>query len=137
MKTIITERFASIGLLTLLSLVAVFHLLILVNVIPYDMVWGGRVTDITQMRRLELIALAVHCIMLAVVAIKAGRIRVHVNPKLVTGVLWLMFGLFLFNTVANLASLNAIERFVFTPLTLLLSLFTLRLALIRKKPQVT
>jgi hypothetical protein len=137
MKTIITERFASIGLLTLLSLVAVFHLLILVNVIPYDMVWGGRVTDITQMRRLELIALAMHCIMLTVVAIKTGRIRVRINPKLINGVLWLMFGLFLFNTVANLASLNAIERFVFTPLTLLLSVFTLRLASIRRKLRVS
>jgi hypothetical protein len=134
MKNIITERFAAIALLTLLSLMALFHVLILLNILPYDMVWGGRIADTTRMCRLELISLVVHLLMLTVIAIKAGMINVRVNPMLTTILLWLMFGLFLLNTLGNLMSLNAFERIVFTPLTILLSLFCLRLVMGRKRP---
>jgi hypothetical protein len=40
-----------------------------------------------------------------------------------------MFVLFAINTVGNIFSNNELERLIFTPLTLLLAVFSLRLAI--------
>jgi len=135
MKTLISERFAANGLLAVLSLVIVFHLLVLLHVIPYTIVWGGRLTSDTQMVRFELTSIAINAFMLVVVAIRAGLLRVNVPPLLINIALWLMAGLFAVNTVANLASLNEFEKLAFTPLTLLLAVFSLRLALTKHRPR--
>jgi hypothetical protein len=42
--------------------------------------------------------------------------------------LWLMFALFLLNTVGNLLSKNRYEKLIFTPITLLSAVFCLILA---------
>ncbi|RIV17971.1 hypothetical protein DYU11_30145 [Fibrisoma montanum] len=135
MKTLISERFAANGLLAVLSLVIVFHLLVLLHVIPYTIVWGGRLTSDTQMVRFELTSIAINAFMLVVVAIRAGLLRVNFLPLLINIALWLMAGLFAVNTVANLASLNEFEKLAFTPLTLLLAVFSLRLALTKHRPR--
>jgi len=46
-------------------------------------------------------------------------------------VMWIMFVLFTANTIGNLFSLNELESIIFTPITLVLALQTLRLALHR------
>ena len=129
MKTLISERLATNGLLAVLSLVIVFHLLVLLRIIPYSIVWGGRLTSDTQMVRFELTSIVINTLMLTVVAIRAGLLRIMVPALLINITLWLMAGLFTLNTVGNLASLNTVEQLVFTPLTLILAIFSLRLAL--------
>ncbi|CCH52733.1 hypothetical protein BN8_01755 [Fibrisoma limi BUZ 3] len=129
MKTLISERLATNGLLAVLSLVIIFHLLVLLRIIPYSIVWGGRLTSDTQMVRFELTSIVINALMLTVVAIRAGLLRIRVPALLINITLWLMAGLFTLNTVGNMASLNTVEQLVFTPLTLILAIFSLRLAL--------
>ena len=65
--------------------------------------------------------------MLVTVLIRSGYLNVQFNKKIITVALWIMAGLFLLNTIGNLVSTNAIEKIIFTPLTILLSIFSWRL----------
>lgn len=125
----ITAKFAAHSIITILSLVVLFHLLVVMNVIPYNLVWGGRLENKTEMLQFELVSIGVNLLMLLVVLVKAGILRVALPPKLLTLALWLMFALFVLNTAGNLLSVNQWEKILFTPLTLVLALLCLRLAL--------
>ncbi|GAA4362879.1 hypothetical protein GCM10023185_31160 [Hymenobacter saemangeumensis] len=128
MKNFFTPRFAALAMLFILALVVLFHLLIVAGIIPYTIVWGGRLKTQEQMLRFETVSIALNLLMLAVVAVKAGLLKVRLSPAVVQAALWMMFGLFLMNTIGNLFSTNELERMVFTPLTLWLALFSLQLA---------
>lgn len=125
----ISEKRAASLVIIILSLVIVFHLLVLINIIPYNMVWGGKIEDTSRLFKLEAISIAVNLLMLVIVLMKAKIISVVKNQRVVTISLWIMAILFMINTVGNALSTNDFERFVFTPLTLVLSLLCFRLAL--------
>lgn len=131
MKKLISERFAAIALLSLLLLFLLFHFLVMLGVIPFEIVWGGRLKDRSQMLRSETVSVIINLLMLAVVGIKAKMIEVVLPQLLVRLILWIMFALFILNTLGNLFSLNQFEQLVFTPVTFLLALFSLRLAISR------
>jgi hypothetical protein len=116
------ERLALATLFTILSGVILFHVLILCGVIPYDIVWGGRLTSPAQMQRLEVVSLLLNLLMLAVVSVRAGFMGKGMPPRVTTVALWAMCGLFALNTVGNLLSQNELEQIIFTPLTAVLSL---------------
>ncbi len=129
----ISKTLATRGLLTILSLIIVFHLLVLTQTIPYSIVWGGRLQDSSQMVVFEVISITLNLLMIAIVCIHAGIWKVSVSQAVLKIMLWGMAILFMLNTIGNLFSLNELEKFLFTPLTLLLSIFSLRLAISRKK----
>lgn len=129
MKSFDTTRIATNGLLIILSLFIIFHLLIMLSVIPFELVWGGRLQDHSQMLSFEGISILVNLMMLAAVGVYAGILKLKVNRMIIQVTLWFMFVLFLFNTAGNALSTNELEKMLFTPLTLLLSLFSLRLAI--------
>ena len=106
MKNFITERFAINGLFTLLSLVVIFHLLIMLRIIPFKIVWGGRLEDLSEMLVFETVSVIINLIMLAVVGIKAGFLRTKINRMIIKIALWIMFVLFLINTIGNFFSNN-------------------------------
>jgi hypothetical protein len=133
MKKLISERSAAITILTLLSIFLVFHFLVMLGVIPFEIVWGGRLTDRSQMLRSETVSVIVNLIMIVVVAVKANVLKVELPQIFIKVILWLMFLLFLLNTLGNVFSLNKFEQLVFTPVTLILSLLSLRLALEKNK----
>ncbi|WP_247232893.1 hypothetical protein [Telluribacter sp. SYSU D00476] len=128
MKDLITERFALNGLLTIISLTIVFHVLVVLGVIPFEIVWGGRLQDRSQMLAFEIVSLGINLFMLAIICVRAGIVRINVHPMLTRVIFWAMFGLFLLNTVGNIFSNNSLERLIFTPLTLILSIFCFRVA---------
>lgn len=129
LKKVISQRLATLGLLTLLLLVIVFHILVLVQVIPYKIVWGGRLENDTQMIRFEGISIALNLIMLALVAIYSGYLKWEINRRWLQVGCWVMVALFSINTVGNLLAINDLERWIFTPLTFLLAVFSFRLAI--------
>jgi hypothetical protein len=128
-----TKRIATYGLLIILSLFVIFHLLILLRVIPFEMVWGGRLKNASQMLSFETVSIVINLIMLAGVGVYAGILQLKINPMVIKAGFGIMFVLFLLNTIGNLSSENEWEKMVFTPLTLLLSLFSLRLALSKEQ----
>lgn len=136
MKKIFTEHTAIYCIFITLSLIVLFHLLVLVGIIPFQIVWGGRLTNRSQMLRFESVSITVNLVMLAVVAIHAGVLKWRIKPTVIRIVLWAMCGLFLLNTLGNLLSTNTVEKLVFTPLTLLLSICCFQLAMSKKNMSV-
>lgn len=129
MKRLITEKFATNALLIIFVLVMLFHVLVLLGIIPFEMVWGGRLKSREDMIPFEITSLALNSVMLGIVLMQAGLLKVNVKPIVLKVAFWCMFVLFAMNTIGNILSTNELERVIFTPLTLLLSVFSLRLAI--------
>lgn len=133
MREFIRERFAIYGLLVILFLFLIFHILVMTEVIPFGIVMGGRLKDSDQMLRLESIALIINLAMLFIVFSRADFFKINIHPKIITIGFWIMFTVFFLNSIGNILSNNVFEKTVFTPLTILLCLFSLRLAMTGKK----
>lgn len=126
---LISEKTATYSLLFILGAVVVFHLFVLIGVVPYEIVWGGRLDTRSEMIYFETFSIVINLIMLAVVAMYADIIRVKINKTILKGALWMMFILFLINTLGNILSNDPLERAVFTPLTIILAMLSFRLAM--------
>ncbi len=128
MKKILTYRFAIKGLLIILSCIVFFHLLVISGIIPFKIVWGGRLASRQEMLVFETVSIIVNLLMIAATIIKGNYIKLTIHQVIGKGIFWAMFGLFLMNTLGNLFSKNQFELFVFTPLTFVLALFSWRVA---------
>ena len=124
----INIRFATTLMLVLLSCVVVFHLLVLLGAIPYNVVWGGRLESASQMYMFEAVSITINLAVIAIVGIKAGHIRPYISKKAVTILLWALAMLFALNTVGNVFSATVLETIVFTPLTLISAVLCYRMA---------
>lgn len=129
MNKISIKLIATYGLCTILGGIVVFHVLVIIGVVPSDIVWGGKLKDTSQMLVFESLSVFINTVMLAVVASHAGFVKWRIPRKLVRFALWAMFIIFLLNSIGNLLSENETEKMVFTPLTILLAFFSLILAL--------
>ncbi len=129
MKKHITRQLATNALLIIFILVMIFHVLVLIGIIPFEIVWGGRLKSREEMIPFEITSIVLNSVMLGIVAMQAGILKVNVKPVVLRIAFWCMFVLFAINTIGNIFSNNELERFIFTPLTLSLSVFSLRLAL--------
>ena len=58
-----------------------------------------------------------------------ATIKVKIKPIVFRVILWFMSTIFILNTFGNLLAKSSIETMIFTPITLLLSVFCLYLAL--------
>lgn len=130
MKTLISARMAGNTLLISLGLLTIFHILVLMKVVSPEIVWGGQAgnTEVSLLT-LEIVALLVTALMAVIIAakigyIQAGRFKVAVNIGI-----WIVVAYLLLNMLGNLASGVSAENFIFAPITLILALFALRLAI--------
>ena len=125
----ITERATATTLLVILGALAVFHVLMLAGALPSGIAWGGQAAGSPQtLRTLEVVGLVVTVVFAAAVAAKAGFIgsaRVRGPARIMV---WIMFGYFVLNVVGNLASASGVERAIFTPISAVVALLALRLA---------
>jgi hypothetical protein len=110
----------------------VFHLLVILKVIPYSIVWGGSLRSESAMYKYEAVALLVNALFLLVVLLESKIVTWKVRDSLLHHALWTMFGLFLINAFANLLSDNSLEKMIFTPVTILLAGFTIILLMKRR-----
>jgi hypothetical protein len=128
MNKFISLRIATNGLLIIFSLNIIFHVVVLMGFVPIDMVWGGRLTSQAELVVFEIVSITINVIMLIVVLIYAGIVKNSINRTAIKVVMWIMFLLFVANTIGNINEVSEWERYIFTPITLLLALFSLRLA---------
>jgi hypothetical protein len=126
-------KFAIKTMLILLFLVFAFHLLVLTELIPYTIVWGGKFQNITQMRRFELVSVIINPFMICVLAIKGNYISVNIPVKVINIILWLFVVLFALNTIGNLFAATLTETLVFAPLTFISALLCFRIVMERYK----
>jgi hypothetical protein len=121
--------FATNAILIITGMVTLFHICVMVGIVPYNIVWGGRLTDRNAMLVFELSSIIVNMVLAATVAIKAKKVSAKVPGRLVNVVLWVFVILFALNSAGNLAAKATLETLIFTPLTILLSLLCARAAM--------
>jgi len=116
-------KLSQASLVAIFSATIIFHLLILTGLIPFAIVWGGRLTDESSMYAFESVSLLLNFYFLFVVMAKSQYLKIRIPSKIVTATLWIMAAIFGLNTVGNLLSNNSLERMIFTPITFLIFLF--------------
>ena len=131
MRKLISLETTGNVLLVLFGLLVVFHILVLLNLIPSNVVWGGRAGSLSNLRTLVTISLIFNVLFAIVVAAKIGYIEARSLSRVINILLWMIFAYLLLNTAGNLASSSALETLLFTPITVVAALLVFRLAIER------
>jgi hypothetical protein len=108
-------------------MVSLFHLLVLTEIIPYNIVWAGKINSVSEMRVFEFFSLSINTVIIFIIAIKANYLKWSVPVRFVNGFIWFIFFLFSLNTIGNLFAATNFEKFVFTPMTFILAVLCLRI----------
>ena len=135
MKNLISFRLASNTIIAINTMALLMHVLILLNILPHDFVWGGRVKSEADLIILESISIVVQTLFIFIIAIKAGYLFKGKFKRTVNVGIWVFFGVMVLNTIGNLASSSGLETIVMTPLTIVLTLLLYRLAIEKENPQ--
>jgi hypothetical protein len=132
MKKRYSERIQISIFLFLLIAVIVFHSFVLLGIIPFDIIWGGKLKKYSEVMSLEIISIFINTMMLIVVLTRAKIITIGNHPVKIKVILYTMSILFGVNSIGNLLADTSFERFVFTPITLLFTLLSWQLARTKK-----
>lgn len=116
-------------LLIILSMVCVFHLLVLTEIIPYNIVWAGKINNVGEMRIFEFFSLSINAVIILVISIKANYLKCNISVKILNNFIWIIFSLLSLNTLGNLFATTNFEKFVFTPMTFILAVLCLRIVI--------
>jgi hypothetical protein len=105
-------------MLALLTIITLFHTLVLIGIIPYTIVWAGKLSSIEEMYVFESISITINLFLAAVILQKFFYIEAVVKEPILDIVLWIFVVLFALNTVGNLFSKSTLELILGTSLTL-------------------
>jgi len=119
--------------LFLFSAIFLLHLLVIMGIllfdyVPIDFLWGGRIKTKEQLLIFEIISLLITIVCIFLILIKSGRVNIPRLAGLANRSMWVLFILFLFNTLGNVLAKTTFEQF-FAIVTALLSFLLLRIAL--------
>ena len=104
-------------MLVLLVAVVLFHLTIVLKLIPYEITWGGRLKNDTEMYVFESVSILINLFLFFVLLIKGNYLTEIIPMKIANIILWIFLFLFGLNTIGNIYAETNFEKF-FTLLTL-------------------
>jgi hypothetical protein len=108
-------------MLLLISAVTIFHLSILLKIVPYQITWGGRLKNDTEMYMFESVSILINLFLILTLLIKGYYIKGMFSSRIVNIILWAFFMLFGLNTIGNLFANTTFEK-LFAVLTLACSM---------------
>lgn len=114
------SRLAIITMFWLLGAVTLFHLCIVLKIIPYEITWGGRLKNDTEMYVFESVSILINLFLCFILCIKGNYLTEIIPMKIVNSLLWAFLLLFSINTLGNLFA----ETFLEKSLSLLTLIFT-------------
>ena len=96
--------------LGLLLAVILFHLCIITKIIPYDITWGGRLTNDTEMYVFEAISILINVFLSWVLLMKGSLVKHKFSIKVVNIILWIFLAIFVLNTIGNIFAKTTFEK---------------------------
>lgn len=129
LKKIITFSVATRAIVTLSLAVITFHMLVLTQIIPYNIVWAGKLKSKNEMYVFEALSIIINLVLIVAVLAKTKAIKLNSSQKIVNVSLWLFVFVFALNTLGNLTAKTSIETYVATPLTFILFLLCWRVVI--------
>lgn len=121
-------KVAAVVVIALSASALIFQLFIMAGIIPYDVIWGGRLDSEARMVQFVSVSIAINLFIIFIVAMRGGFIPRYLPARLITIIIWLLVLIFTANTLGNLLAETIIEKVIFTPLTLITALMFYRLA---------
>jgi hypothetical protein len=97
-------------MLWLLIAVMLFHLSIILKIVPYEITWGGRIKNDSEMYVFETISLVFTLSLFAALLVKGKYLREFVPMKVVNLILRCFLILFGLNTVGNILAETNFEK---------------------------
>jgi hypothetical protein len=117
----------------LLFAVILFHLCIITKIIPYDITWGGRLKNDSEMYVFETISILINVFLSWVLLMKGNLVKYKFSNQVVNGILWIFFAIFILNTIGNIFAKTFFEKFF----AILTGLFTILIWNIIKEKKTT
>jgi hypothetical protein len=109
-------------LLTIILFVLLYHVCIIMGIVPYENAWGGRLTSAREMHVFETISIGINLFLAWIILMKANYITKLFSDKVLNIILWIFFFLFLLNTIGNVFAKTLAEK-LFSFVTLAFSYF--------------
>lgn len=128
MNKLISFRKAINVSIIIMVAVTLFNVLVMVGVFPYTMVWGGRLQSKEDMVVFELISIIINVLSIIFILGKA-RLVLPSYAKVFNVLVWILPILNLLGIMGNMASNSNLERALFVPVTIIMFITTLRIAL--------
>ena len=116
-------------LVWLIAAVSLFHLTILIKIIPYEITWGGKLKNDAEMYLFESISILINLFLTYVLLIKGEYVSKLISTEVVNIILWVFLFIFGLNTLGNILAETLFEK----SLSLLTLVFTFLLWNILKK----
>ena len=113
-----SKKTALISMLTILTAVLIFHLLMITQQIPYDKVWAGKLNSVDEMLKFETVSILINAVMMIVLFIKLRLLNQEKTNKAIDIFIWVFVGIFALNTIGNLFSKSTMELIFGTLFTL-------------------
>lgn len=107
-------------LMGLLSVVILLHLGILLQLIPYDIVWAGKIDSLESMYLLETVSLILNGTLMLVLYLKLKHLKQAMPTPVVDAILWIYVVVFGLNSVGNLFAQTLFELIFGTLFTLVM-----------------
>ncbi|MAT96976.1 MAG: hypothetical protein CL608_07530 [Anaerolineaceae bacterium] len=106
----------------LFGLVMAAQLLLAMGILPISMAWGGRQTELTPgLRVASMAASLVLGVFIYIVRYRAGLVGSVPTPTSIRVLAWVVTGFMALNTLGNFASLSRTERWLFGPVTFMIT----------------
>ena len=116
-------------LLWLIAAVTLFHLAVLIKIIPYEITWGGKLKNDAEMYLFESISILINLFLAYVLLVKGEYVSKLISTEVVNIILWVFLFIFGLNTLGNILAETLFEK----SLSLLTLVFTFLLWNILKK----
>lgn len=116
-------------LIWLIAIVTLFHLAILTKIIPYEVSWGGMLSNDKEMYVFESISILINLFLGFILLIKGDYVLRFLPTRGVDIILWIFLFIFGLNTIANIFAESLFEK----SLSLLTLIFTYLIWTILKK----
>ena len=117
--------------LGLLLAVILFHICIIIKIIPYNIAWGGRLQNDTEIYVFETISILLNIFLGSILLMKGNLIKYKFSAKVVNTILWVFFAIFILNTIGNLFAITTFEK-LFSILTGILALLLWKILMQKK-----
>jgi hypothetical protein len=129
LKKYLSAKLSGKILISLLLLLLAFHILVLVKVVPNEIVWRGQIDSSSDLLLYEGLSVFITIIFIVVITLKIGLIKSVRFTKVVNITTWIIFIYFLLNIAGNLTSEIILEKIIFTPITIVMTILAFRLAI--------
>lgn len=104
-------RTATNIMLVIIGLVTLFHLALILKIIPYNIAWGGRLTNDSEMYVFESVSIIINLFLGFILLVKGTYIQQLLPEKIVNIILWIFVILFALNTVGNVFAKTSFEKY--------------------------